>query len=79
MLPQRRRGEEKIICFRNEGKSLLDIGLNHWFDLAIMGFRKEKKFKKNLSAHQKQIRFFTRLCLVIIILATTLIFWLVNR
>ena len=44
-----------------------------------MGFRKEKKFTKNLSAHQKQIRFFTRLCLIIIILATTLIFWLVNR
>ena len=79
MLPQRHRGAEKIICFRNDGKSLLDIGLNHWFDLTNMGFRKGKKFKKNLSAHQKQIRFFTRLCLIIIILATTLIFWLVNR
>jgi len=79
MLPQRHRGAEKIICFRKGSKSLLDIGLNHWFDLTNMGFRKGKKFKKNLSAHQKQIRFFTRLCLVIIILATTLIFWLVNR
>jgi hypothetical protein len=79
MLPQRHRGAEKIICFRKGSKSLLDIGLNHWFDLTNMGFRKGKKFKKNLSAHQKQIRFFTRLCLIIIILATTLIFWLVNR
>jgi hypothetical protein len=79
MLPQRRRGAEKIICLRKGSKSLLDIGLNHWFDLTNMGFRKGKKFKKNLSAHQKQIRFFTRLCLIIIILATTLIFWLVNR
>lgn len=79
MLPQRHRGAEKIICLRKGSKSLLDIGLNHWFDLTNMGFRKGKKFKKNLSAHQKQIRFFTRLCLIIIILATTLIFWLVNR
>jgi hypothetical protein len=60
-------------------KSRLDFGAHRWFAVAIMGLRKGSRFKKNLSPHQKQIRFFTRLCLVIIILATTLIFWLVNR
>ncbi|HTX22751.1 MAG TPA: hypothetical protein VMD27_12960 [Candidatus Aquilonibacter sp.] len=36
------------------------------------------RHKRNLSAHQKQIRFLTGLLLVIVIVATILIFWLVN-
>jgi cell division septal protein FtsQ len=35
--------------------------------------------KRNLSAHQKQIRFFIGLSIVIIILVTILIFWLLSR
>jgi hypothetical protein len=35
--------------------------------------------KRNPSAHQRQIRFFTGLFLFIIIVATTLIFWFLNR
>jgi hypothetical protein len=35
--------------------------------------------KRNLSAHQKQIRFFIGLSIVIIIVVTTLIFWLLCR
>ena len=35
--------------------------------------------KRNLSAHQKQIRFFIGLSIVIIIVVTTWVFWLLNR
>jgi len=65
--------------YLHDCKSRLDFGAHRWFAVAIMGLRKGPRFKRNLSPHQKQIRFFTRLCLVIIILATTLIFWLANR
>ena len=42
----------------------------------IMG---QKTTKRNLSPHQKQIRFFTGMFLVVIIVVTTLIFWLLSR
>jgi len=35
--------------------------------------------KRNLSAHQKQIRFFAGLALAICSLLTVLFFWLLNR
>ena len=42
----------------------------------IMG---QKTTKRNLSPHQKQIRFFTGMFLVVIIVVTTLVFWLLSR
>ena len=39
----------------------------------------QKTTKRNLSPHQKQIRFFTGMFLVVIIVVTTLIFWLLSR
>jgi hypothetical protein len=43
-------------------------------------FRKEnQREKRNLSPHQKQIRFFIGLSLFIIIALTILLFWLANR
>jgi hypothetical protein len=44
-----------------------------------MGFRGKKRIKRSLSPHQKQIRFFTVLCSVIVIPVTVLIFWLLSR
>jgi hypothetical protein len=34
--------------------------------------------KRRLSAHQKQIRFLTSLCILAVILFSALIFWLAN-
>jgi hypothetical protein len=34
--------------------------------------------RRRLSAHQKQIRFFTSLCIIAAMLFTALIFWLAN-
>jgi len=34
--------------------------------------------KRSLSAHQRQIRFFTSLCVLAITLLTALVFWLIN-
>jgi hypothetical protein len=43
-------------------------------------FRKAtQREKRNLSPHQKQIRFFIGLSLFIIIALTTLLFWFANR
>jgi hypothetical protein len=43
-------------------------------------FRKaNQREKRNLSPHQKQIRFFIGLSLFIIISLTILLFWLANR
>jgi len=43
-------------------------------------FRKtHHRHKPNLSEHQKQIRFFTRLSLVVAVALAVLVFWLLNR
>jgi hypothetical protein len=41
--------------------------------------RANQRGKRNLSPHQKQIRFFIGLSLFIIISLTTLLFWFANR
>ncbi|HEY1718621.1 MAG TPA: hypothetical protein VGH42_10080 [Verrucomicrobiae bacterium] len=44
-----------------------------------MGFRGNKNGNKNLSPLEKQVRFFTVICFVVIFLTTILIVWLVSR
>jgi len=44
-----------------------------------MSHRTTRRRKPGLSGHQKQIRFITRLCVVLCSLVTLAVFWLVNR
>jgi hypothetical protein len=50
-----------------------------WQQDKTMFRRANQRGKRNLSPHQKQIRFFTGLSLFIIISLTILLFWFVNR
>jgi hypothetical protein len=45
----------------------------------VMPHRAQYRRKPELSPHQKQIRFFTRLSVVLCSLLTLALFWLVNR
>jgi len=51
----------------------------HLVDDTVFWQRNPMAPRRKLSAHQRQIRFFIALSIVIIILATTLIFWLLSR
>jgi hypothetical protein len=45
----------------------------------VMSHHATRRRKPELSGHQKQIRFLTRLCVVLCSLVTLAVFWLVNR
>jgi hypothetical protein len=68
-------------CWRGCWKKFKKLFANDtgWRQNKIMSRRANSGRKRSPSAHQKQIRFFTGLFLFIIIVATTLIFWFLNR
>jgi hypothetical protein len=49
------------------------------FNASYYGDMAARIKKQSPSAHQKQIRFWTGLCIFVISLATALIFWLANQ
>jgi hypothetical protein len=57
---------------------LFDFVEQSWRWRILIGTMESRVNKRRLSAHQKQIRFLTSLCIIAVILFTALIFWLAN-